>query len=229
MPRSRFKPAILLTMLAMLGAPALAQEAEPTADVSQTDATEQASNADDALYEDARGHELSTEAQQSMDELLDSRQPAPVIAPQPTPDATGGTAGESVAEPLDPVHFPGTRVAVPAARGEIDPAVLGIAPGEEMPPLRREGEFVVNRRGRLIRSTDGGYLLFVFESDTQHSPELPMVVQACRLLETMEDIVEKRGDNTIFILSGQINSYRGANYILPTMMKIAFDQGNMTN
>jgi len=153
------------------------------------------------------------QAELMMDDLLDSRQAAPIIEPQADL----------------PVDYPGIRVGAPASRVDIDPAVLGIAPGEDPPPLRREGEFVVNRRGRLIRTSDGGYLLFVFEADTQHSPELPMVVQACQLLETMENTVEKHGDSTIFILTGQVNTYHGANYLLPTMMKIAFDKGNLTN
>ena len=112
---------------------------------------------------------------------------------------------------------------------DIDPAVLGVAPGEDPPPLRREGEFIVNRRGRLVRSSEGGHLLFVFESDTQAAPELPMILQACQLLEAMEETVQRRGDMTVFILSGQVHAYRGANYLLPTMMKIAVDKGNLTN
>ncbi len=152
-------------------------------------------------------------AEQSMNDLLGSRQSAPVIEP--------------VSEPG--VKYPGLGAGAAAASVDIDPAVLGIAPGEDPPPLRREGEFIVNRRGRLIRSAEGGHLLFVFESDTQDAPELPMVLQACQLLEAMEETVQRRGDTTVFILSGQINTYRGANYLLPTMMKIAVDKGNLTN
>jgi hypothetical protein len=156
------------------------------------------------------------QAEQAMQELLDTRQAAPVIQPQATQTDMS-------------VEYPGNRAGAPAAPGDIDPAVLGVAPGQDPPSLRREGEFIVNRRGRLIRSSDGGYLLFVFEADTQKTPELPMVVQACQLLETMENTVEKRGDSTVFILTGQVNTYRGANYLLPTMMKIAFDKDNLTN
>jgi hypothetical protein len=152
-------------------------------------------------------------AEQAMSDLLGSRQDAPVIEP--------------VAEPS--IQYPGVRIGVPAANVDIDPAVLGIAPGEDPPPLRREGEFVVNRRGRLIRSSDGGHLLFVFEADTQDAPELPMVLQACQLLEAMEDTVERHGDSAVFILSGQVHTYRGTNYLLPTMMKIAVDKGNLSN
>ncbi len=152
-------------------------------------------------------------AEQAMNDLLGSRQAAPII------------------EPVSqrPVQYPGLTPGASAASIDIDPAVLGIAPGEDPPPLRREGEFINNRRGRLIRAAEGGHLLFVFESDTQSTPELPMVFQACQILETMENEVQRRGDTTVFKISGQIHTYRGANYLLPTMMKIAEANGNLTN
>ena len=201
MPRIPVLPASFLLALWLCVGPASAQQDEMAAATQPAEppATQPAND--------------EAQAEQTMRDLLGSRQAAPVIEP--------------LADP--PVEYPGIRVGAPASRVDIDPAVLGIAPGEDPPPLRREGEFVVNRRGRLIRSSDGGYLLFVFESDTQHAPELPMVIQACQLLETMENIVEKRGDSTVFILTGQVNTYHGANYLLPTMMKIAFDKGNLTN
>lgn len=152
------------------------------------------------------------EAAKTMEDLLGSREAAPVIEPIDR-NATG----------------PGVDVISPAASVDIDPAVLGIAPGEDPPPLVREGEFIVNRRGRLIRSPETGQRLYVFESDARPTPELPMILQPCQLLQTMEDTVDRRGEATTFILSGQVHAYRGANYLLPTMMKIAVDSGNLTN
>jgi hypothetical protein len=151
-------------------------------------------------------------AAEAMDDLLDTREAAPIIEP--------------VQNPSEGAQF---KHASPAASVDIDPAVLGIAPGDDPPPLRREGEFIVNRRGRLVRSAESGHRLFVFESDSKNAPELPLVMQACQLLETMEDTVDRRGDATTFILSGQVHTYRGANFLLPTMMKIAVDTGNLTN
>ncbi|MEZ6192278.1 MAG: hypothetical protein R3C45_13445 [Phycisphaerales bacterium] len=152
------------------------------------------------------------DAAKAMEDLLGSRETAPVI------------------EPIDRnAAGPSADVISPAASVDIDPAVLGIAPGEDPPPLVREGEFIVNRRGRLIRSPETGQRLFVFESDARPTPELPMILQPCQLLQTMEDTVDRRGEATTFILSGQVHAYRGANYLLPTMMKIAVDSGNLTN
>jgi len=153
------------------------------------------------------------DASAAMDDLLGSREDAPVIEP------VGSGQGQ-----------PETKFITPAsATVDIDPAVLGIAPGDEPPKLRREGEFIIDRRGRMIRSPESGHLLYVLESDSQNTPELPLVMQACQLLETMENTIDRRGDTTVFIVSGQIHTYRGANYLLPTMMKTAADTGNLTN
>lgn len=151
------------------------------------------------------------QTEQVMDDLMQQRRPSPVV---------------------EPLRQPGTqsipsRVGAPATRVDVDPAVLGVAPGQEPPPLRREGEFVVERRGRLVRSTEGAHVLFVFEADDRKSPELPMILQACGLLETMENLVQQRGDQVVFKLSGQVHTYRGANYLLPTMMTVEVDQGNV--
>lgn len=153
-----------------------------------------------------------SDAAKAMEDLLGSREAAPVIEP----------IKKNAMEPGADVISPATSIA-------IDPAVLGVAPGEDPPPLVREGEFIVNRRGRLIRSAESGHRLFVFEADARPTPELPMIMQACRLLEAMEDTVDRRGETTVFIVSGQVHAYRGANYLLPTMMKPAADSGNLTN
>lgn len=142
---------------------------------------------------------------ESIDRLMRQRQAPPAVAPTDSP------AGEQA----------------PAGQVEPDRSVLGVAPDAQQPELRREGEFIVNRRGHLRRSADGAHLLFVFEADDRESPEAPMILQPCRLLETMEDIVERRGEDVAFILSGQVHTYRGANYLLPTMMRIDVNRDDL--
>ncbi|MEM1211312.1 MAG: hypothetical protein AAGI68_03345 [Planctomycetota bacterium] len=121
-----------------------------------------------------------------------------------------------------------TRIGVPAGAVDPDPAVIGVAPGEPRPTLRREGEFIINRAGRLVRSPDQALALFVFEADAAGTPEPPMIMQACRLLETMEDVVARHGDATVFVVSGQVHTYRGNNYMLPTRMTPRIDRGNLS-
>ncbi|HAI12777.1 MAG TPA: hypothetical protein DCM28_13800, partial [Phycisphaerales bacterium] len=50
----------------------------------------------------------------------------------------------------------------PSPKIDLDPKILGIAPGMPKPKLRREGEFVVNRQGRLLRSNDGQHTGFAY-------------------------------------------------------------------
>lgn len=144
-------------------------------------------------------------------QLLEQLDANPLVAPTQTPSNSGGTSD-----------------ALPSGGSiDIDPRVLGVAPGQEMPKLRREGEFIVNRRGRLVQAPNGRHVLFVFQADAEQSPETPMVFAPCLMLQNMEDIVRERGDNVTFILSGQVLVYRGINYLLPTMMKLAIDRGNL--
>jgi len=168
--------------------------------------------------DDARpGPATRPSADAVMEELLLRRESGPATRPD----------DEAIDPAGDPVEFEPARVGMPAAEVDLDPAVLGVAPGGDAPDLRREGEFIVNRRGRLTRAPDGGAVLFQFVGDNPDSPEPPMVMQKCRMLQSMEELVAKRGDDAVFIVSGQVFTYRGANYLLPTMMKVAVERGNL--
>lgn len=153
-----------------------------------------------------------------------------------TGDAEGKNAsGEDVVNDLlkkrrDPILKPTrkpTAQPVPAEVPEIDPRVVGTAPGGERPKLRAEGEFIVSRRGRLLRAKDGVHFLFVFDADSKDAPEAPMIMMPCQLLESMEKLVRERGDSVRFKLTGQVFVYKGANYVLPSIMRIAPDKGNL--
>lgn len=117
---------------------------------------------------------------------------------------------------------------VPA--GVTQRTVLGQSPtasGQRGAELIEEGAFILGRTGRLIRSSDGAHALFVFDADDLDSPEPPMLIQACLLLEEMESTVYEQGDHTPFILTGQVQTYRGANYLLPTSFRLEFDRRNL--
>jgi len=168
----------------------------------------------DAAATQPSGEEASSE--QVMQQLLKQREPQAV---EPS-DAEASNNDN---------NQPTEQVEMPAAGVKADQSVLGVAPssGEDQPDLLREGEFIVNRRGHLARAKDSNRLLFVFDSDKKSTPEAPMVLQACRTLETMEKIVEKRGESVSFIISGQVHAYRNQNYLMPTMMKIAQRDDNL--
>ena len=108
----------------------------------------------------------------------------------------------------------------PAIKVGVDPRVLGMAPGTEAPSLRREGDYVRMRRGRILAPPDSGYVLFLFETtDEPGKIETPMVLVPCQTLQSMEELVHKRGDRFLFTLSGQVLQYHGVNYLVPRMQR----------
>lgn len=116
----------------------------------------------------------------------------------------------------------------PSTKVNLDPAVVGVAPGAgSAAKLRREGEFIVNRTARLVRAANGSQVTIVFESENKNSPESPLIALPSQTLENLEDVLQERGDNTPFIASGEITTYRGANYILLTMWTLTHDKGNL--
>ncbi|MCE9590601.1 MAG: hypothetical protein K8S99_08775 [Planctomycetes bacterium] len=130
-------------------------------------------------------------------------------------------------EPVNPTTMPSeSSPPAPDIRPAYNPAVLGTAPGQPKPKMRREGEFVVNRKGRLIHP-GGGQSLFLFDADSENAAEAPLPLLPCQMLQNMEDMVRERGDSVTFIISGQITLYRNTNFLMPTMMKLAVDRGNL--
>ena len=71
--------------------------------------------------------------------------------------------------------------------------------------------------------------MFAFDADgdTAASAEPPMLMMPCKLLQLMEDVVIERGDQVVFVVSGRVHTFRGANYLLPTTMKQKIDYGNL--
>ncbi|MEL7087779.1 MAG: hypothetical protein AAGL98_04955, partial [Planctomycetota bacterium] len=140
---------------------------------------------------------------QIIDALIAEREVSPMVAPQ--------ASGEIQTVP--------NRVGMPAAAVDIDPAVVGVLPGAPLPRLRREGEFILERPGQLINVPNTGYWVFVFD-ETPGEPDLrPMIVQRCQRLASMQDTIEQRRDpdrTMSFSISGQVHTYRGVNYLLPT-------------
>mgnify|MGYP006290296309 CR=1 FL=1 len=106
-------------------------------------------------------------------------------------------------------------------------AVIGVAPGGRKPELRREGEYVINRRGRVVRSPAGNQMIFVFEADGKESADPPMIIHPCRNLQIIEDMIAERGDRLVFVVTGQVFAYRGVNYLLPTSFRQVHARGNL--
>lgn len=140
---------------------------------------------------------------------------------------------------------PSTSPIQTATSQSLDEALRGVNPDDKEPAiLRREGEYLVNRAGRLVRGaatlgdagqggvdlgSAAGGIMFAFEADGRNESEAPMVLMPCKLLELMEDTVVERGDQVVFLISGRVHTYRGANYLLPTTMRIRLQPDNLTD
>ncbi|WP_432799841.1 hypothetical protein [Poriferisphaera sp. WC338] len=197
--------AITLSLSLPLGAQSSATQ---PSDAAETPATEPTSE----KAVPTQTEQAADESDQIMRQLLLKRKKPPVIEPSRRPEVD--------------LELPETPT-MPAATVNIDPSVLGIAPGEEAPPLLVDGTFIVNRRGRLIRSPEG-LQIFVFESDARENPERPLILQPCKKLEGMETIVQELGDKVVFTLSGQVFLYRNNNYLLPTLFTVDYDRDNIS-
>lgn len=151
-------------------------------------------------------------AEEVLEETLRQRQQPPAI-------------GQPAAQPA------GAAPATPQAEAQVvaDPQIIGTAPGLPAPRLRREGESIPLRRGRLVRSPIDSQMLFAFEADGRTSAEAPLILMPCSALENMERHVAERGDQLVFLVSGQVFTYRGANYLLPSVWTIPPDRGNLRN
>ncbi len=103
--------------------------------------------------------------------------------------------------------------AAPGGEGDID----------ELENLVRDGERIINRRGRL-RKDERSAWIFVFEADASGLADPPMTVLPCLMLE---DLVEKQqaaarssGARQPLLITGLVTKYHGRNYLLPSMYRM---------
>ena len=165
-----------------------------------------------ATPKDATDEQATPHADDVLQELLGQKHDSP--AQEPT---GAGVAGRAQ----------GTPALAPQARLASDPLLVGLDPTQPLAELKEEGQFIIARTGRLVRSVDGDHALFVLDADGPGAPEPPMVLQACKLLEDMEKTVRQQGEDVPFVITGQVFIYRGANYLLPSIVKREFDRGNL--
>ena len=89
-----------------------------------------------------------------------------------------------------------------------------VAPDAPVVNVLREGTFLVDRVGRIERSTDGSQAEFVFESDGTALQDPPVVIIPNLKLMQMEDAAANSTRDLRFRVSGMVTEYRGRNYVL---------------
>jgi hypothetical protein len=92
-------------------------------------------------------------------------------------------------------------------------------------PLRPEGSMVVDRAGRLTR--DGEWWTFAFEAEGRVLRERPLRLLPNRMLEFMETASAGGQTGVVFIISGEVTEYHGANYLLVKKVLVQRDMGNI--
>ncbi len=89
-----------------------------------------------------------------------------------------------------------------------------VAPDAPVLQLKREGSFVIDRLGRLIKSADGRGWEFALDADGQSLQDPPLRVLPNIKLMLMEDQLESAGRDLRFRVSGMLTEYRGRNHVL---------------
>jgi hypothetical protein len=91
--------------------------------------------------------------------------------------------------------------------------------------LYPDGYRIVDRPGRLTREAD--YYTFSFESRSEGPVEIPVRLLPNRLLEDMEIVSSGGVKPVVFIISGEMTSYHGVNYLLVQKLLTRTDLGNL--
>ncbi|MDW8263182.1 MAG: hypothetical protein RMJ35_11705, partial [Phycisphaerales bacterium] len=99
-----------------------------------------------------------------------------------------------------------------------------VAPGAESLPLLREGTFIIDRVGRMSRSSDGRTVEFVFESDGKALRDPPVVILPNLKLMAMESAANAAGRDLRFRITGMLTEYNGRNYLLLEKVVVVPDQ-----
>jgi hypothetical protein len=105
------------------------------------------------------------------------------------------------------------------------PAGATRAPDRGNVQTLREGTFIVDRVGRLIKSDQTNAYEFVFESDSGTPADAPIRVLPNLKLMVMEDAIEGTSRELRFRVTGMLTEYRGHNYVLLEKVVVVQDGG----
>lgn len=92
----------------------------------------------------------------------------------------------------------------------------------------REGTRLQNRRGAIVRDQNTGTWRFVFDAQGTDTVDPTMELLPCLLLERLERQAAVSDIPPSVLISGEVTSYRGRNYLLPTLWRQAGSSRNLT-
>lgn len=149
----------------------------------------------------------------------------PTTPAAPAPPAATPPPGGNPTDIMNDVEKARPKEGVPPSPATMSPAPGKGAKGDSAEArtsngrLLREGSFIANRKGRMIRSSSGDWAM-TFDADANGPADAPMILMPCLNLMAMEKIAERASDGLTFSVSGQVFVYKSKNYLLPTMYVI---------
>jgi hypothetical protein len=138
-------------------------------------------------------------------------QPSPATRPADMP------ADQLLSQMLRPSAGPAAQPLQPI----LDPPALDQTTGKMVVPnsavpqnLKREGDYIRDRMGRMTKSADGSQFEFQFESDGRTMQDPPVIILPNLKLMAMENAVNASNRDLRFRITGPVTEYKGRNYIL---------------
>ena len=103
--------------------------------------------------------------------------------------------------------------------------VASSADGAGFANLKRDGDYLNNRPGRVAK--DAAWWMFVFESDSTEAPEPPVRLLPNQQLERIVRETTASNKSVIFIVSGEVTLFESQNYLLVRKALRRRSQGNL--
>ena len=101
-----------------------------------------------------------------------------------------------------------------------------IAPAATTQQLRREGDWIRDKVGRLTKGSDGQSWEFTFDADGRSMQDPPVVILPNLKLMQMENAVSGSNRDLKFRITGMVTEYKGRNYVLLEKAMVESDTGN---
>jgi hypothetical protein len=112
-----------------------------------------------------------------------------------------------------------------APGGAVSDSTLTPAETSLSAQLLPEGTFVVDRPGRLVREDE--WWTLVFESADGSVRERPLLLLPNQQVELMEQTSAAGTRSVVFIVSGEVTSYHGRNYLMVRKVLLRRETGNL--
>jgi hypothetical protein len=147
--------------------------------------------------------------------------PAPTVAPVTQPATQPSVRSLSAEQLLSQMLKPGNPSAARPVQAVGDGPIVdtssgtgAVAPGAPTLNVLREGTHLVDRVGRLNRTSDGSQAELTFDSDGKAMKDPPVLILPNLKLMAMENAVTSTSRDLRFRVTGVVTEYRGRNYVM---------------